>query len=162
MVLLPHGPEPCASANSATSAFPFLPFFSLGTYYFTHFFQNVKLFSFLFFTFFASTSTRKFIRLQQVPFLLRADPQGTFLYKGPLCPEYKKPAPFWKQVSLSVQEEGLEPSWYCYHTDLNRARLPIPPLLHFFSAALFISLSDMLDYIIKLSFCQQLFQKNIF
>jgi len=27
---------------------------------------------------------------------------------------------------------------------------------------LFISLSDMLDYIIKLSFCQQLFQKNIF
>ena len=74
----------------------------------------------------------------------------------------KKPAPFWKQVSLSVQEEGLEPSWYCYHTDLNRARLPIPPLLHFFSAALFISLSDMLNYIIKLSFCQQLFQKNIF
>ena len=45
---------------------------------------------FLFFTFFASTSTRKFIRLQQVPFLLRADPQGTFLYKGPLCPEYEK------------------------------------------------------------------------
>ena len=162
MVLLPHGPEPCASANSATSAFPFLPFFSLGTYYFTHFFQNVKLFSFLFFTFFASTSTRKFIRLQQVPFLLRADPQGTFLYKDPLCPEYEKPAPFWKQVSLPVQEEGLEPSWYCYHTDLNRARLPIPPLLHFFSAALFISLSDMLNYIIKLSFCQQLFQKNIF
>ena len=29
-----------------------------------------------------------------------------------------------------MQEEGLEPSWYCYHTDLNRARLPIPPLLH--------------------------------
>ena len=31
---------------------------------------------------------------------------------------------------IFVQEEGLEPSWYCYHTDLNRARLPIPPLLH--------------------------------
>ena len=28
-----------------------------------------------------------------------------------------------------MQEKGLEPSWYCYHTDLNRARLPIPPLL---------------------------------
>ena len=55
----------------------------------------------------------------------------------------KKPALFWKQVSLSVQEEGLEPSWYCYHTDLNRARLPIPPLLHFFFIALPLSLSDM-------------------
>ena len=29
-----------------------------------------------------------------------------------------------------MQEKGLEPSWYCYHTDLNRARLPIPPFLH--------------------------------
>lgn len=28
-----------------------------------------------------------------------------------------------------MQEKGLEPSWYCYHTDLNRARLPIPPFL---------------------------------
>ncbi len=29
-----------------------------------------------------------------------------------------------------MQEKGLEPSWYCYHTDLNRARLPIPPFSH--------------------------------
>ena len=29
----------------------------------------------------------------------------------------------------SVQKKGVEPSRYCYHTDLNRARLPIPPLL---------------------------------
>ena len=29
----------------------------------------------------------------------------------------------------TMQEKGLEPSWYCYHTDLNRARLPIPPFL---------------------------------
>ena len=29
-----------------------------------------------------------------------------------------------------MQKKGLEPSRYCYHTDLNRARLPIPPLLH--------------------------------
>ena len=88
--------------------------------------------------------------------------RGRFCIKVHSVQNTKKPAPFRKQVSLPVQEEGLEPSWYCYHTDLNRARLPIPPLLHFFSAALFISLSDMLDYIIKLSFCQQLFQKNIF
>ena len=29
-----------------------------------------------------------------------------------------------------LQKKGVEPSRYCYHTDLNRARLPIPPLLH--------------------------------
>ena len=45
---------------------------------------------------------------------------------------------------------------------LNRARLPIPPLLHFFSAALFISLSDMLNYIIKLSFVNNFFKKIFF
>ncbi len=28
-----------------------------------------------------------------------------------------------------MQKKGLEPSGYYYHTDLNRARLPIPPLL---------------------------------
>ena len=31
--------------------------------------------------------------------------------------------------SFLVQKKGVEPSRYCYHTDLNRARLPIPPLL---------------------------------
>ena len=30
-----------------------------------------------------------------------------------------------------MQKKGVEPSRYYYHTDLNRARLPIPPLLHF-------------------------------
>ena len=30
---------------------------------------------------------------------------------------------------LVMQEKRLELSWYCYHTDLNRARLPIPPFL---------------------------------
>ena len=35
-----------------------------------------------------------------------------------------------KYVQMIVQKKGLEPSWYCYHTDLNRARLPIPPFLH--------------------------------
>ena len=29
-----------------------------------------------------------------------------------------------------MQEKGLEPSRHCCHTDLNRARLPIPPFLH--------------------------------
>ena len=28
-----------------------------------------------------------------------------------------------------MQEKGFEPSQHCYHTDLNRARLPIPPFL---------------------------------
>ena len=30
-----------------------------------------------------------------------------------------------------MQKMGLEPTRYCYHTDLNRARLPIPPFLRF-------------------------------
>ena len=34
------------------------------------------------------------------------------------------------QLLLTVQKMGLEPTQYCYHTDLNRTRLPIPPLLH--------------------------------
>ncbi len=34
-----------------------------------------------------------------------------------------------KTRAFGVQKKGLEPSWYCYHTDLNRARLPIPPFL---------------------------------
>ncbi len=32
-------------------------------------------------------------------------------------------------LALSMQKKGVEPSRYYYHTDLNRARLPIPPLL---------------------------------
>ena len=31
---------------------------------------------------------------------------------------------------LRLQKMGVEPTRYYYHTDLNRARLPIPPLLH--------------------------------
>ena len=42
-----------------------------------------------------------------------------------------------------LQKMGVEPTRYYYHTDLNRARLPIPPLLHFFFIALALSLSDM-------------------
>ena len=30
-------------------------------------------------------------------------------------------------LSLLVRAKGLEPSWSCLHTDLNRTRLPIPP-----------------------------------
>ena len=33
-------------------------------------------------------------------------------------------------LHASSQEKRLELSWYCYHTDLNRTRLPIPPFLH--------------------------------
>ena len=34
----------------------------------------------------------------------------------------------------SMQKMGVEPTRYFYHTDLNRARLPIPPLLHLLPA----------------------------
>ena len=36
---------------------------------------------------------------------------------------------YFKSLEKVMQKEGLEPSWYHYHTDLNRARLPIPPFL---------------------------------
>ena len=43
---------------------------------------------------------------------------------------YRKDAKSEESVlALSVQKKGVEPSRYYYHTDLNRARLPIPPLL---------------------------------
>lgn len=32
-------------------------------------------------------------------------------------------------TSLKVQMKGLEPTRYCYHQNLNLARLPIPPHL---------------------------------
>ena len=41
----------------------------------------------------------------------------------------EKELPIYIESSSVVQRKGLEPSWYCYHTDLNRARLPIPPSL---------------------------------
>ena len=34
-----------------------------------------------------------------------------------------------------VQKMGVEPTRYYYHTDLNRARLPIPPLLRYAALA---------------------------
>ena len=52
-----------------------------------------------------------------------------------------------------MQKKGLEPSRYCYHTDLNRARLPIPPLLHVSA----ISHSNSSYYIIKGASCQSYF-----
>ena len=55
-------------------------------------------------------------------------------------------------VFLQVQKKGVEPSRYYYHTDLNRARLPIPPLLHL-CVAIFSSNVD--DYIVKQIVCQQ-------
>ena len=41
-----------------------------------------------------------------------------------------KKAPF--KESAFVPEAGVEPARYCYHWILNPARLPIPPLGHFF------------------------------
>lgn len=34
-----------------------------------------------------------------------------------------------------LQKMGVEPTRYYYHTDLNRARLPIPPLLRYAALA---------------------------
>ena len=42
----------------------------------------------------------------------------------------KKPAEKGWQVFKMVRAKGLEPSWGCPHTDLNRTRLPIPPRPH--------------------------------
>ena len=39
-----------------------------------------------------------------------------------------KKSPAFTELSM-MQKMGVEPTRYCYHTDLNRARLPIPPLL---------------------------------
>ena len=36
---------------------------------------------------------------------------------------------------LRLQKMGVEPTRYYYHTDLNRARLPIPPLLRYAALA---------------------------
>ena len=51
-----------------------------------------------------------------------------------------------------LQKMGVESTRYYYHTDLNRARLPIPPLLHLCVA---IFLSNVDDYIVKQIVCQQ-------
>lgn len=42
----------------------------------------------------------------------------------------KKPAEKGWRVLKMVRAKGLEPSWGCPHTDLNRTRLPIPPRPH--------------------------------
>ena len=57
-----------------------------------------------------------------------------------------------------MQKKGLEPSQYCYHTDLNRARLPIPPLLHFAVFAV-ITCDNNKYYSIQALICQQHFSK---
>ena len=38
-----------------------------------------------------------------------------------------------------MQEMGLEPTRYCYHRHLKPARLPIPPLLHFYICCVLLS-----------------------
>ena len=45
-----------------------------------------------------------------------------------------------------MQKKGVEPSRYCYHTDLNRARLPIPPLLHIAKVLFFLLFDHSIDY----------------
>ena len=61
-------------------------------------------------------------------------------------------------VFLQVQKKGVEPSRYYYHTDLNRARLLIPPLLRF-ALNCFVSGNESY-YKIGWPFCQHYFKKN--
>ena len=53
-----------------------------------------------------------------------------------------------KQEAISflsvLQKKGVEPSRYYYHTDLNRARLPIPPLLHFVLFCCFVQATKVI------------------
>ena len=51
------------------------------------------------------------------------------LYDGSFCSAYRGGASG-ASADSAMQKMGVEPTRYCYHTDLNRARLPIPPLLH--------------------------------
>ena len=170
MVLLPHGPEPCASANSATSAFAV--FLTRHTLFYTIFPKCQVFFVFLFSFIFSwlcrsftvspvHPSRARFFFFPLFPSPVPADPcpesplpsvrkqdQADFRpekQKACLLPSGKAKglSPSGNRPFFIMQEEGLEPSWYCYHTDLNRARLPIPPLLHFFFIALALSLSDM-------------------
>ena len=39
----------------------------------------------------------------------------------------QKSSHYWELFHSMVRAKGLEPSWGCPHTDLNRTRLPIPP-----------------------------------
>ena len=48
----------------------------------------------------------------------------------------------------SMQEKRLELSWYCYHTDLNRARLPIPPFLH--ASNIILGFANFVNYYIQI------------
>ena len=45
----------------------------------------------------------------------------------PAMGPYYKSSHCWELFHLMVRAKGLEPSWGCPHTDLNRTRLPIPP-----------------------------------
>ncbi len=49
--------------------------------------------------------------------------------------ERKNRKPFSFLFHEPVQKMGVEPTRYYYHTDLNRARLPIPPLLRYAALA---------------------------
>ena len=72
--------------------------------------------------------------------------------------ERKNRKPFSFLFHEPVQKMGVEPTRYYYHTDLNRARLPIPPLLRF-ALNCFVSGNESY-YKIGWPFCQHYFKKN--
>ena len=58
--------------------------------------------------------------------------------------ERKNRKPFSFLFHEPVQKMGVEPTRYYYHTDLNRARLPIPPLLHFVLFCCFVQATKVI------------------
>ena len=107
MILLSYGPEPYASANSAIPAFIDCGFWKPRA-------VNKK---------YVITENR---RVQA--FFEKND-------KFFAIPIYWNKKAHHNVMCFTVQEKRLELSWYCYHTDLNRTRLPIPPFLHCLLAA---------------------------
>ena len=132
MMLPSHGPEPCASANSATSAYcgrwdlnphEHTPTRSLvlPVCQFQH--SRLLFFNFLYPMIFSPTKS------SIAQFHLNCKPVFRKFIPEFIESEYSKnPAHLCTGLSV-MQKKGLEPSWCCHHTDLNRARLPIPPLL---------------------------------
>ena len=71
-------------------------------------------------SFFSQSGNSWFPRLRTIPYLLY------FLFL-PATVVAKKKTQSKGSEFLLVRIRGFEPPWSCPHTDLNRARLPIPP-----------------------------------
>ncbi len=114
-VLLPHGPEPCASANSATSAFKSFTNFLINSYnYSTILFEiNQVLFS-IFLNYFCFFPDYRIIR-----------EKSSKLY---FSDKKKANCKCNRLLFFLMREMGLEPTRAYTHKILSLACLPIPAL----------------------------------